>query len=244
MIKRIKANIDANRVGFFLRDALMAGIGWLYFRDIIGVVILLPFAVVLQMVNAKRLILKKDRTILSQFRDLLISVSSSLSAGATLEGGFRLAPSEMTLIWQDKSDLTDQIRIMLQKIAMSIPIEKAISEMADNLKLEECERFSEVVTICKHSGGNMVNAVRACANALTEKLDAMFEIDIILAQRRMERNILVCVPHSILLMLMLMSPDYISLLYTTPYGRVAAVLSLAFSGIAWVVSEKIVDVKV
>jgi len=42
-------------------------------------------------------------------------------------------------------------------MSMNISIEKAISEMGVELKLEDCERFSEVVAICKHSGGNLVN---------------------------------------------------------------------------------------
>lgn len=242
--RKIVENINSNRFGFWLRAALVAGLGWIYFRDVFVVLIMLPLAIPLQFVGAKRQVLKKERILLSQFRDLLIAVSSSISAGTTLEGGFKVAPRELAVIWNEDCLIIRHIGVLVQKLSINISIQKAISDMAVDLKMDECERFAEVVTICKFSGGNMVNAVRSCASSLTEKLDALYEIDSILEQRRLERNILVCVPHCMLIMLMLMSPDYINLLYTTAYGRAAAVASLLFSGIAWVVSEKIIDVKV
>jgi len=244
MWSRLKENIIHNQFGFCLRCALVAGLGWLYFKDAVAVILMLPFAIPLQLVSSKRQGNKLERVVLAQFRDLLIAISSSLSSGATLEGAFKVAPSELSIIWPEDSLILKKVGVLLQKLNNNISIEKAVSEMAVDLQVDECERFAEVITICKHSGGNIVNAVRSCANTLTEKLDALYEIDTILAQRRLERNILVCVPHAMLLMLSLLSPDYIALLYSTPYGRGAAVVSLVFSGIAWVVSEKIIDVKV
>ncbi len=244
MFKKVRESIELNKVGFLIRILLMALLGWIYYRDFAGVVLLLPFALLLQAFGSDKRQAKVARTTLSQFRDFLISVSASVSAGATLEAGIRSAPSELCVIWPEQSPVIQNLRHVMQRMSLNISIEKAISEMGVELKLEDCERFSEVVAICKHSGGNLVNAVRSCANALTEKLDALNEIDSILAQRRLERNILVCVPHAMLALLALMSPDYIELLYTTPSGRVAATVSLLFSGVAWAVSEKIVAVKV
>ena len=244
MWQKIIGSINANKIGFALRVLLVVGLGWLYFRHVLAMVLLLPVAVLLQLVSGKRRGVKSERLVLSQFRDLLIAVASSLSAGATLEGGFKMAPTELMVIWSEKAIIICQLRVLLQRLRMNISIETAIADMSLDLNLEECARFSEVVAICKHSGGNMVTAVRACANALTEKLDALFEIDSILAQRRLERNILVCVPHCMLALLAILSPDYVELLYATPYGRVAALISLLFSGVAWIVSERIIDVKV
>ncbi|MEI6132178.1 MAG: hypothetical protein WCQ41_05070 [Bacillota bacterium] len=244
MLKNSFSSIKSDRLGFVIRISLVSGLGWIYFREIIAILVLLPLAVILQTVSQKQRKGRSQRQIMSQLRDMLISVSASISAGATLENSMKMVPCELAIIWPENSEIIRQIRVLVHRLGMSIPIEKAILEMAQDINIEDCERFAEVVAICKQSGGNLVNAVRSCADALTEKLDALFEIDSILAQRRLERNILVCIPHCMLAVLALMSPDYIEMLYSTSYGRIAAGISLFFSGIAWIVSEKIIDVKV
>ena len=65
-----------------------------------------------------------------------------------------------------------------------------------------------------------------------------------LAQKKYESKILVILPFMIIVILNLVSPDYLAPLYDTLTGRIVMTTALSGMAISWFISKKITEIRI
>lgn len=208
---------------------LLFGIGYLFYHHWLLALVLLPGGS-----YAPRLLrdylLKRRRSVLNlHFKQALFSLSSSLSAGRSVENAFREAVQDLLMLDPEGgSDMIAELNIICARLEYAQPVEEALHDFSRRAGMEDIARFADVFTVCKRTGGDLVEVVRRTSSIISEKLDIQQDIAVTVAQKKFESNALLVAPLAMVLFMSLSSGDYMDPMYT---GAGIAISTLALAGL-------------
>lgn len=180
----------------------------------------------------------------SSLKQALYSLSSSLSAGRSVENGFRDAVQDLLLLDPGgQSDLIFELKVIVSRLEYGEPIEVALQDFARRAGMEDIANFADVFSTCKRTGGDLVEVVRRTSSVIGEKLDIQQEISVMIAQKRFESKALLAAPFLLLLFMNLTSPDYMETMYSGP-GIMISTFALAALGGCFLWISKMMNIKV
>ena len=183
---------------------------------------------------------KKKEQLLIQFRDLLYSISSSVSSGRTVAG----AMEESVDFWKATYDETDYIMQELKYMNGRIREggEKDVDVLRDFAQrsgLEDISDFVNVYGSCRYSGGNLPLAISRATSIIGDKITLERELKTMMAQKVFESRIVALAPFAVVLLLRIMSPDYLEPMTSTGEGRMITTFALGLMGASLLMMERI-----
>ncbi|MHB8062056.1 MAG: type II secretion system F family protein [Ruminiclostridium sp.] len=219
-------------------------VSYLFYRSILFAAILSPFGALYLKYKRSKIVIKRRNELNLQFKDLLISLASSLSAGRALENAFESALEDLLVLYpSDEACIIKETKIIIHKLSFNITIEEAISDFAKRSKLDDIKNFSDVIIICKRTGGNLIEAIKNSAGIISDKIEMKQEIETLLASRKFEQKILNIMPIGMVFILSITATDYIEPIFTTTQGRGAMTICLLLLMAAFLLSNKIMNIK-
>ncbi len=219
-------------------------IGYLFYRSIIFAGVLSPLGILYLKVKKKQLILKRRNELNLQFKDLLNSLASSLSSGSTIENSFTCALDDLLVLYpSEETSIIRETKVIIHKLSLNTTIEDAISDLAKRTKLEDIANFSDVISICKRTGGNLIEAIKNASGIISDKIEMKQEIETMLSSRKFEQKVLNVMPLGMVLVLSLTAGDYISPIFNTIQGRAAMSVCLLLLSCAFILSNKIMNIR-
>jgi tight adherence protein B len=220
-------------------------VAYVFYRSAAIALLLLPLSLLYPRIRVKELIRKRKEELNLQFREALYSVSSSLSAGKSIETAFRDALKDLSLQYPDSGTyIIGELECINRKIEMNETIEYALFDFAERSHMEDIRNFTDVFTICKRTGGNLVQVIKNTADIITEKIDMKQEIKVMLTEKRLEHKILNLMPVMIVLLLSASANEFMQPVFNEPLGRAAMTAAIILFGIAYVISGKIMNIEV
>ncbi len=224
--------------------AVIFFITFLFYRSFVLASALSPLGIFYVKHRRKQLVMRRKNQLNLQFKDLLTSLASSLSSGNTVETAFANALGDLLVLYPgDDECIVKETRIILHKLALNVTIEEAAGDFARRSKLEDIVNFSDCISICKRSGGNLIVAIKNASGIISDKIEMKQEIETLLASRRFEQRILNIMPVAIIFLLSVSAQDYISPLFYTIAGRTAMTASLLLLSAAFIISGKIMNIR-
>ena len=167
--------------------------------------------------------------------------AASLASGTSLENVFReVAESGPTS--GKHSYMENEFLGISRLISLNYESSEAFALFAKRTGSSDIESMSDALSGVKYSGGNLVTLVRGGVEALRLKQDTEREIRRIVSAPKMNQRILTFMPFAFILLLRMMSPEYVSYLYKGWGLVVMSAVALLLVG-AYFVGEKITDVK-
>jgi len=224
--------------------ALSGLVGYIFYHNMIAAVLLAFGGLYAPVVWRKELIRKRKAQLQLQFKQALSSISSALGAGNSVETAFREALTDLRLLYPDPNTLIiKELETVNRRIENGETIELALKDWSERAEIEDIQQFTEVFMTCKRSGGNLIHVIRRTALIIQEKLDIQQDIQVMMAQKRFESNVLTFAPLIVIAVLNLSSPDYMEPLYEgTGYLIMTAAL-LVLAG-CYAVTKWIMNIKV
>lgn len=227
-----------------LAAAVIFAVSYLFYRSILLAAILCPLGTLYLKYKRGQIIIKRRNELNLQFKDLLISLASSLCAGRALENAFESALEDLLLLYpSDEACIIRETKIIIHKLSLNITIEEALSDFAERSKLDDIKNFSDVIMICKRTGGNLIEAIKNSSGIISDKIEMKQEIETLLSARKFEQKILNIMPIGMIFMLSITAADYINPVFTTPQGRSAMTVCLLLLIAAFLISYKIINIK-
>ena len=221
------------------------GTAYIFYRSIPISLLLTPLALLYPRVRTREIIRERKAELNLQFREALYSIASSLSAGKSIELALRDAGKELQIQYPDPDTfILVELQQIIGRIEMNDTVEEAILDFALRSHLEDIVNFADVFSICKRTGGNLVQVVKNTAEIISEKMDVRQEIDVLLTEKRLEYKVLNLMPVFIVLMLSTGAEEFMSPVFTEPIGRIAVTFSLLLFAGAYFVSKRIMDIEV
>lgn len=153
-----------------------------------------------------------------QFKECILSVAASLKAGYAVENAFMESKNDMCLLYGEDSLIVCELEIMRRGIVLNITLEEQLMDLANRSKSSEIQQFAQVFSIAKRNGGSMPEIIRASAELIGQRIDAIQEIQVLLSGRRMEQNIMKVMPFGILAYIGISYPGYFDSLYHNLMG--------------------------
>ena len=188
---------------------------------------------------------KRRGYLLMQFKDLLYSLSASVSTGKSMAEGLKEGLDGLRLIYDEHTPLVTELESITKGIFENRGSEaELMSDFAARSGCQDIESFVDVYLSIRETGGDMEKVISKTADILTDKISIEKEIKAIISQKQVEAKIITAMPLVILAGLNITSSGYIDPLYETLAGRIIMTVSLAGMTFAYNLTGKITDIKV
>lgn len=221
---------------------LLFGIGYLFYHHWILSSLLVPGGAYAPKL-LRDYLLKRRRSLLNlQFKQTLFSLSSSLSAGRSVENAFREAVQDLRMLDPEGGgDMIAELNIICARMEYGQPVEEALHEFSERAGMEDIQRFADVFSVCKRTGGDLVEVVRRTSTIIGEKLDIQQDIAVSISQKKFEAKALLISPLLMVMFMSLTAGDYMEPMYSG-VGIAISTLALAALFLCYLWTIKIMDI--
>lgn len=177
-----------------------------------------------------------------QFKDMLYSLSASVAAGRQMEEALIEADENLSSVYPEDAPILQELHHMKRSILDNNESDRVLlSDLARRSGSEDINSFVQVYLTCRNMGGDLERIIIHTAQIMTDKMEIKEQIAVLTAQKKLEGRIISAMPFAMLLALNLVSPSYISVLYTTLSGRLIMLLCLAGTAAGMWMMEKLTD---
>ena len=187
---------------------------------------------------------KKRQELLGQFKAMLIAMQSALEAGNSMERSLKESAEEMRQLYGDKSRIFRELVIIDKKLRLNISLEEALKEFADRVDIKEIYDFVEVISAVKKTGGNAIKIIKDTVNRIVEVIELGAELEVIVASKKLEQQLMVITPAVVILFLRVTSKGFLSPLYDTILGQIIMTVVLGINVFADYLGKRIVDINI
>jgi tight adherence protein B len=210
----------------------------LFYRSFIATLPMMLLSIPLHKFYARYRIEKRRTALLDSFRDVLYSISSSVSAGkkmpTALEDACLACEGDMR---KELLNLTRDYREAHADIA------KGLKDFGERSGVAEIKQFADSYGICEKCGADLEGVCLKSASLLLDRIDYQNEIKMLVAQKKLDVILLTLMPPAVLLFLNLSSYAYVQPLYNGFPGRAVMTLCLALIASALLWGMKIINLK-
>ncbi len=217
------------------------GLAYFFYKSFWG----LPFMIIVGAFYVKthqqKTIKKSREELLIQFKECILSVSSSLQAGYALENAFMESREAIQLLFGQESMMYRELEWIRRGFMINISLEELLMDFAKRSNCEEIEQFSKILSIAKKSGGNITEIINFSADLICHKVDTKQEIQTLLSGRFMEQTIMRIMPFGILLYISFSNPGYFDSLYHNLQGICIMSVCLLIYLLAYFLGDKILE---
>lgn len=172
-----------------------------------------------------------------QLPDALMLVINGLRAGNSFLQALMIVSKQMS------GAIALEFATTVGEINWGLPIETALSNMADRIGTVDIELVVAAMIIQRETGGNLSEILMNIHDTIRDRVRVAGEVQAMTAQGRLSGIVLTCLPAGVGFLFFLVSPGYISVLFTDPRGHmlIAAAVFAQLLGIYFI--RKLVDVK-
>ncbi len=223
---------------------IITAVGRLFYGSFTVAFFLMPlaiFLIVLQKEKKKRM---ENHELGVQFKDAMMSVSTAQKAGYSIENSFIEAKKDMRLLYGKNSPICRELQKIELGIKNNIPIETMIKELGISSENRDIREFAGVFSVAKRSGGNMTEIIERSVNVIGRTIEVENEIDVLIAAKRMEAQIMELVPFGIIAYVGVTNPGFLDPLYGNIFGILVMTACLILYGVSYLMIEKIIAIEI
>ncbi|HHZ05830.1 MAG TPA: hypothetical protein GX401_03420 [Clostridiales bacterium] len=192
-------------------------------------------------IRKKQVIKKRKKNLLSQFKDMLDAVSTSIGAGKNIYDSFIAAKSDLLIQYSPEADIVSEVDFIVHGINNNIQVEDLLMNFAERSQLDDVRNFAGVFSTCYEKGGNIKDVIRSTTTVISDKIDVQMELETMVAGQKNEQNIMMVMPVVFVLLMKFMGGGLIDL--SSVMGIVSVTISIVIFIIAYFISKKILDIK-
>jgi tight adherence protein B len=220
-------------------------IGFIFYKNVMIACLLATSSLYFLRIRRRQLLQRRKNELNDQFKQALFSLSSSLSAGRSFENSIAETVQDLQMLYANpQTYIIVEFNVIVQKLRNGENVETALKQFSERADMEDIRNFSDVLSICKRSGGNLIEVIRRTAAMIGEKIEIQQDIALLVAQKRFESRILSFAPLVIVALLSFSSPDYMLPLYESYIGKTIMTLALLFLFGCFRITNKIMNIQV
>lgn len=232
-----------------LLDGLEGGfltilLSWLYYDSFLAIPFLIPLIWFWhkERENVRRE--KRQELFRKMFREWILLLASSLTAGYSMENALVQSYQELCLMFPKGGIMQEELKMMLAKAGNNQRPEILFDELAEKYPYEEVQSFAEVFKAARISGGSLQTVIRGTAAQMAEIMDTRREIRTLLAARVYEQRIMSVMPAAVLLYIRLGSGEFLEGLYHNMTGALVMSVCLGIYGAAYLMGKRMVQFEI
>lgn len=183
-------------------------------------------------------ITRQVRMFNAQLDEMLTMVSNSLRAGFGLAQALDLAAE------QTQGPMSTELRRLMRDTRMGASIEEAMENLGERIGSYDLDVVITAILIQRSVGSNLSEVLDKVAHTIRERIRIKGEINTLTAQKRLSGFIVGLMPAAFVAVMLVISFDYMSTLFTDPVGRLLFAVAVALEIAGILVIRRIVTVDV
>ena len=112
-----------------------------------------------------------------------------------------------------------EFRTIVETQAIGMPLGEACGKLYEEMPVPEANFFGIVVAIQQKAGGNLAEALSNLSRVLRDRKKMKAKIQAMSQEAKASAGIIAALPVAVMILVYISSPQYISLLWTEPVGR-------------------------
>lgn len=157
---------------------------------------------------------RRESKFLHAFPDAVDVIVRGVKAGLPLHDSMR------AIVNDSPEPIRGEFRTILETQAIGMPLGEACGKLYERMVLPEANFFAIVIAIQQTAGGNLSEALGNLSRVLRDRKRLKEKIKAMSMEAKASAMIIGSLPLIVMAAVYLVSPEYISLLWTHPIGRV------------------------
>jgi tight adherence protein B len=178
---------------------------------------------------------RRENRFLEMFPDAVDVIVRGIKAGLPLLDSLKLIATEA------EEPLRSEFRGIIETQAIGIPIGEACLKLYERMPLPEANFFSIVISIQQRAGGNLSEALGNLSKVLRDRKKMKAKIQAMSMEAKASAGIIGALPPAVMTLVYITSPQYISLLWTEPLGRMMLAACAVWMFIGIMVMRKMIN---
>jgi tight adherence protein B len=178
---------------------------------------------------------RRQTKFLDYFPDAVDVIVRGLKAGLPLIDSLKMIASEA------QEPVRSEFRSIIETQTIGIPIGEACLRLYENMPVPEANFFGIVVSIQQRAGGNLSEALGNLSRVLRDRKKMKAKITAMSMEAKASAGIIGALPLAVMTLVYITSPQYISLLWTEPMGRMMLAACAVWMTIGIFVMRKMIN---
>ena len=178
---------------------------------------------------------RRESKFLNSFPDAIDIIVRGAKAGLPLLDCLKI------ICMESQEPVRSEFRTIVETQAIGLPLGDACGKLYEHMPLAEANFFGIVVTIQQKAGGNLSEALGNLSRVLRDRKKMKAKIQAMSQEAKTSAAIISALPFAVIILVYLTSPNYISLLWTEPLGRVMLGASACWMFMGVMVMKKMIN---
>lgn len=178
---------------------------------------------------------KRMNAFLEEFPNAVDVITRGIKAGLPLNDCLGIIAREA------KEPVCGEFKKILETQQLGVPMTEAILKLHKNVPLTEANFFGIVISIQQAAGGNLSEALANLSTVLRERKKMKAKIQAMSAEAKASAGIIGALPFAVATLLSIVSPDYISILFTHKTGHLILLISGTWMMMGIMVMKKMIN---
>ena len=178
---------------------------------------------------------RRENKFLNTFPDAVDIIVRGVKAGLPLLDCLKMIMTDAP------EPVKSEFRAIVETQAIGMPLGEACGKLYEDMPLPEANFFAIVVSIQQRSGGNLSEALGNLSRVLRDRKKMKAKIRAMSQEAKSSAAIIGALPIAVMTLVYVSSPNYISLLWTEPLGRVMLAASAVWMLAGVLVMKKMIN---
>ena len=178
---------------------------------------------------------RREARFLNVFPDAVDIIVRGVRAGLPVLDCLKMIATE------SPEPVKSEFRTIIETQAIGIPLGEACGKLYEDMPLPEANFFGIVIAIQQRSGGNLSEALGNLSRVLRDRKKMKAKIKAMSQEAKSSAAIIGALPIAVMTLVYVTSPQYISLLWTQPLGRVMLAASALWMLAGVMVMKKMIN---
>lgn len=178
---------------------------------------------------------RRESKFLEAFPDAVDVIVRGIKAGLPLLDSLKLIASEAD------EPVRGEIRGIIDTQTIGIPLGEACLKLYDRMPLAEANFFGIVISIQQRAGGNLSEALGNLSRVLRDRKKMKAKIRAMSMEAKASASIIGALPIAVMTLVYITSPQYMSMLWTEPLGRMMMLGSAVWMSIGIFVMRRMIN---
>ena len=185
---------------------------------------------------------KRQDKLRKQFRDMMESLSASLSSGSNVLNAFNSALIDLKMQYTESDYIIIELQEIIDCMGSNVNAEEAMHFFGERSGIEDIQTFADVFEICYRRGGDMMRIVRRTYDVISDKMAINDEIETKLTSNKMQHNAMSVMPIAVVALLRVTNASFAES-FATVQGVLVNTVAIVIFVSAYKYGKKIIDIK-
>ncbi len=177
---------------------------------------------------------KRIKAFNSALPDAIDLIVRNVRSGLPVSEGIHSVSTELT------GPISEEFKKIADQIAIGVPLEDALARSVKRVAAPDFAFLSIALAIQKETGGNLTEALGNLSRLLRQRNQMFLKVRALTSEARSSALIIGALPFLVILVLVVMNPEYVSVLYKDETGQIVSMVGISSMLLGFAIMAKMV----